>query len=113
MRLVLTDDMLEVRLSPWEKGLGLMRSIKLSRADVSDVEVVDEPVREAMQAGIKVGLRVPGLYYIARTIALDRAFIVRRGVPAVSFEVRNHGALKRVLLSTPQAREIARDLQPS
>jgi len=38
-------------------------------------------VRRATHAGMKVGLRVPGVYYIARTIALDRAFIVRRGIP--------------------------------
>lgn len=113
MRLLLTDDTLEVRLARWEKALGLLRSIKVPRADVSDVQVVEEPVREAMQAGIKVGLRVPWVYFIARTIALDRAFIVRRGVPALSFAVRNQGALKRVLVSTPEARELARELRPS
>jgi hypothetical protein len=90
-----------------------MRSIKVPRTDVSDVQVVEEPVRQATHAGIKVGLRVPGVYYIARTIALDSAFIVRRGVPALSFAVRNHGALKRVLVSTPEARELARELQSS
>jgi hypothetical protein len=113
VRVLLTDQTLEVRLAPWETALGLLRSIKVPRADVSDVEVVEESVREAMQAGIKVGLRVPGLYYIARTIALDRVFIVRRGVPALSFAVRNQGALKRVLVSTPEARELARELQSS
>jgi hypothetical protein len=56
---------------------------------------------------------VPGVYYIARTIALDRAFIVRRGVPALSFAVRNQGALRRVLVSTPEASELARELQSS
>jgi hypothetical protein len=113
VRVLLTDQTLEVRLAPWETALGLLRSIKVPRADVSDVEVVEESVREAMQAGIKVGLRVPGIYYIARTIGLDRAFIVRRGVPALSFAVRNQGALKRVLVSTPEARELARELQSS
>jgi hypothetical protein len=113
VRLLLTDDTLEVRLSRWEKALGLMRTIKVPRADVSDVQVVEDPVREAMQAGIKVGLRVPWQYFIARTIALDRAFIVRRGVPALSFAVNNDGTLKRVLVSTPEARELARELQSS
>jgi hypothetical protein len=113
MRLLLTDETLEVRLAPWEKALGLLRSIKVARGDVSEVQVIEEPMREPMHAGIKVGLRVPGLYYIARTIALDRAFIVRRGVPALSFAVHNQGALKRVLVSTPEARELARELQPS
>ncbi|HWX96908.1 MAG TPA: hypothetical protein VNZ01_08645 [Solirubrobacteraceae bacterium] len=113
MRLLLTDDTLEVRLSRWEKALGLLRSIKVPRADVSDVQVVDDPVREAMQAGIKVGLRLPWLYFVARTIALDRAFIVRRGVPALSFAVSNQGNLKRVLVSTPEAHELAQELQSS
>jgi hypothetical protein len=113
MRLVITDNTVEVRLARWQKVLGLLRSIKVSRADVSDVEIVEDPVREAMQAGIKVGLRLPWLYFIARTIRLDTAFIVRRGVPALSFAVRNQGALKRVLVSTPEARELAQRLQTS
>ena len=113
VRVVLTDDSLEIRLAIWEKALGLLRSIRVPRADVSDVHVVEDPVREAMQAGIKVGLRLPWVYFIARTIALDRAFIVRRGVPALSFAVRNQGNLERVLVSTPHARELARELNPS
>jgi hypothetical protein len=113
VRLLLTDDTLEVRLAPWEKALGLMRGVKVARADVSHVLVVEDPVREAMHAGIKVGLRVPSLYYIARTISLDTAFIVRRGVPALSFAVRDQGTLKRVLVSTPEAHELARELQLS
>jgi hypothetical protein len=113
VRVVLTDDILEVRLAGWEKALGLMRSIKVPRADVGDVQVVEDPVQAAMRAGIKVGLRIPWRYFIARTIALDTAFIVRRGVPALSFAVRNHRALKRVLVSTPEARELARELQRS
>ena len=111
MRLLLTDDAVEVRLARWESVLGLLRSIKVPRADVSDVQIVDDPVGEAMRAGIKVGLRLPWLLYIARTIRLDRAFIVRRGVPALSFAVRDHGALKQVLVSTPEAHELARRLQ--
>src|ERR1700716_3702441 len=103
MRLLLTDDMLEVRLARWESALGLLRSIRVPRADLSEVQVVEDPLAEVMRAGIKVGLRLPWLLYIARTIGLDRAFIVRRGVPAISFAVRNHGALKHVLVSTREA----------
>jgi hypothetical protein len=111
MRLLITDDTVEVRLALWQKVLGLLRNIRVPRADVSDVEVVEDPVREAMQAGIKVGLRLPWLYYVARTIRLDSAYIVRRRVPALAFMVRNQGALQRVVVSTPQARELARRLQ--
>jgi hypothetical protein len=113
MRLLITDDSVEVRLAPWQKILGLLRNIKVPRSDVSDVEVVEDPVREAMQGGIKVGLRLPWLYYAARTLRLDTAYIVRRGVPALAFTLRNQGALERVLVSTPDARELAHRLQSS
>jgi hypothetical protein len=111
IRLLLTDDTLEVRLARWESALGLLRTIRVPREDVSDVRVVEDPLREVMQAGIKVGLRLPWLLYIARTIGLDRAFIVRRGVPALSFAVQDQGRLKEVLVSTPNAHELASQLR--
>jgi hypothetical protein len=111
VRVLVTDDSVEVLLSRWQKLLGLMKDIRIPRADVSDAEVVEEPVREAMSAGIKVGLRLPWLYFAARTIRLDQAFVVRRKRPALSFRVSNHGPLQRVLVSTPDAEELARRLQ--
>jgi hypothetical protein len=113
MRVRLTEDSVEVLLAPWEKALGLLGDITVPRADVSDVQVVPEPLREAMSAGIKVGLRLPWFYYVARTIRLDQAFAVRRGVPALSFAVRNHGALEHVLVSTSDAEALAQQLQSS
>jgi hypothetical protein len=113
MRVRLTQDSVEVLLAPWEKVLGLMGNITVPRTDVSDVQVVREPVREVMSAGIKAGLRLPWFYYVARTIRLDQAFAVRRGVPALSFAVRDHGALRRVLVSTPEAEALARQLRSS
>lgn len=113
MRVQLSEETVEVRLSFWQKVLGLLGNIKVARADVSEVEVDEEPVRTAMDAGIKVGLRLPWLYYVARTIRLDQAFVVRRGVPALSFAVRNNGTLRHVLVSTPDARELAQRLQRS
>jgi len=110
MRVEVTEDSVEVLLSRWQKVLGLLGDIRVARADVSEVEVVDEPVQEAMGVGLKVGLRLPWLYYVARTIRLDQVFIVRRGVPALSFAVRNEGTLSRVLVSTPEARELAKRL---
>jgi hypothetical protein len=80
---------------------------------VSDVRVVDEPLREAMSSGIKVGLRLPWLYYVARTIHLDQAFVVRRGVPALSFAVDDDSTLRRVLVSTPEAAALMQQLQGS
>jgi hypothetical protein len=106
VRVLLSDRQLEVRLSPLEKALGLMGNITVSRADVVDVSVVEDPLREVMRTGLKVGLRLPWLYYVCRTIRLDRAWAVRRGVPALSLSVRNHGALQQVTVSTPDAREL-------
>lgn len=113
MHINVSDDHVEVRLALWEKVLGLMRNIRVARTDVSDVRIVADPVREAMSAGIKVGLRVPWLLYVARTIRLDEVFVVRRRVPGLSFAVHNDTALHRVLLSTRRAEELAQQLQRS
>jgi hypothetical protein len=110
MRVRLTDDSVEVLLAPWEKALGLLGNIVVPRDDVSDVHVVEDPVREAMSSGLKAGLRLPWVYYVCRTIRLDQAFIVRRGVPGLSFAVGNRRALRRVLVSTPEAELLARAL---
>jgi len=112
MRVLVNEQFVEVRLAPWQKALGLLRNIRVARADVSEVEVVQDPVREAMRGGVKVGLRLPWLYFVARTIRLDEVFVVRRGVPALSFAVDGEGTLRRVLLSTPNAEELARELAP-
>ena len=110
MRVRLTDRALEVRLAPLEKALGLLGNIEVARADVSEVRVLEDPLREVMRSGLKVGLRLPWLYYVCRSIRLDRAWAVRRGVPAICFSVRNHGALEQVTVSVPDARELAREL---
>jgi hypothetical protein len=113
VRVLVDENSVQVRLTRWQKVLGLMRDIVVARADVRDVEVVEDPVREAMGAGWKVGLRLPWLYYVARTIRLDRAFVVRRGVPALSFAVHGEGPLEHVIVSTPQAGELAQQLRGS
>ena len=106
-----SSEKLEVILSRWQKVLGLMGNIKVARDDVSDVEVIQKPIGGAIRTGMMAGLRVPGVYYVARTIRLDEAWIVRRGVPALAFSVRNHGALQRVVVSTPEAETLAGELQ--
>jgi hypothetical protein len=110
MRVHLSEEKIEIRLAPLEKALGLIRDIRVPLSEVSDVRVVEDPLREVMRAGLKVGLRLPWLYYVCRTIRLDRAWAVRRGVPAISFAVRNHGALERVTASTRDAHELGRRL---
>jgi len=111
VRVVLTDERIEVRLALWEKILGLLGNIRVARDEVVGARVVEDPMAEAMGAGIKVGLRLPWVYFVARTLHLDEAFILRRGLPGLSFELTAPGRLRRVLVSTPEAKQIARALQ--
>ena len=111
MRVQLTDQALEVRLAWWQKILGLMRNIVVPLAEVGEAEVVADAVREAMGGGLKVGLRLPWLYYVARTIRLDEAFVVRRGVPGLAVQVRGDRLLRRVVVSTPEAEQLAARLR--
>jgi hypothetical protein len=113
MRVHLSQEKIEIRLTPLEKGLGLLGSIEVPLADISDVQVLEDPLHDVMRAGLKVGLRLPWLYYVCRSIRLDQAWAVRRGVPALSFAVRNRGALERVTASSPDARELAERLRGS
>jgi len=106
MRIEITDQEVVVHLSLWQKIFGLMRDIRLPRSEISDAELVEDPLHEAMRSGIKVGLRIPWLLFVARTIRLDQAFVVRRGVPALGLSVTNHRQLKRVLISTPEAEQL-------
>jgi hypothetical protein len=112
MRVEITADTVEVQLSRWQKVLGLMGNIRVAREDVDDVQVLDKPLGQIKRSGLMAGLRVPWLYYVARTIRLDEVWIVSRGVPALSFSVRGPGTLKRVVLSTPEAQAFARRLKP-
>jgi hypothetical protein len=108
---VIEDGSLRVRLARWQKVLGLMRDIEVPVVDLAEVEVVEDPMPRALQSGIKVGLRLPWLYYVARTIRLDEAFVVRRGVPALSFAVRDGRPLQRALVSAADARELCARLR--
>lgn len=111
MRVRVTDDAVEVRLARWEKALGLMKDIRVPLDDVGDVRFVERPMRAAMGTGLKAGLRLPGVRYVARTIRLDRAFVVRRGQPGLELDVRNQPPLEHVLVSAPDARELVERLR--
>lgn len=110
VRVEITDCELTVRLTRLEKVLGLMGDITVARSAIADVCVLDDPLREVMSSGLKVGLRLPWLYYVCRSIRLDRAWAVRRGVPALSFAVRNHRVLQQVTVSTPRAGDLVHQL---
>jgi hypothetical protein len=111
VRVEIGTDAVRVRLAWWQKLLGLMRDITIPLADVDGVEVVPNPVRVAGRAGIKAGLRLPFLYFVARTMRLDEVFVVRRGVPGVSIAIGGESHLKRVLISTPRAAELAEQIE--
>ncbi len=111
MRVHLSEEKIEIRLSVIEKALGLLGNISVPRTDVRDVQVLEDPLHEVMRSGLKVGLRLPWLYYVCRSIRLDRAWAVRRGVPALTFAVRNDGVLEQVTVSTPDAHALAQRLQ--
>jgi hypothetical protein len=113
VRIVISEQTFEIRLSWWQRVFGLLRNISVPRADISAVEVFDEPLSETAGSGLKVGIRLPGYYYVARTIRLDHVFIVRRGIPALSFAVHNDGVLTRVLVSSPEAKQLAEQLSGS
>lgn len=111
VRIELEHGAVEVRLSWWQKLFGLMRNMTVPLADVEGAEVVADGVRVAGRAGLKFGLRVPLVYFVARTIRLDEAFVVRRGVPALSLSIGGDGPLRRLLVSTPRAEELARAIE--
>ncbi|HTA15059.1 MAG TPA: hypothetical protein VK781_09410 [Solirubrobacteraceae bacterium] len=110
MRVHISEEKIEIRLTVLEKVVGLLGDICVPLSDVSEVQVLEDPLHDVMRSGLKVGLRLPWLYYLCRSIRLDQAWAVRRGVPAVSFAVHNQGALERVTVSTPDAQEFARKL---
>lgn len=110
MRIQIDEDFVEVRLALWQRMLGLLGNVRVPRSQIADVEVVADPIAVAMSAGVKVGLRLPWLYFVARTINLAEMFVVRRGVPALSFSVGGEGRLRRVLLSTREAERLAGEL---
>jgi hypothetical protein len=111
VRVHISDEKIEIRLSMVEKALGLLGNINVALSDVSKVEVLDDPLYDVMRSGLKVGLRLPWLYYVCRSIRLDRAWAVRRGVPALSFAVLNNSPLEHVTVSTPDAHALADRLQ--
>jgi hypothetical protein len=110
MRIALTPEALEIRPAWWQKILGLLGNITIPRANIAEADVIEEPIPEAMHSGIKVGLRLPWFYFVARTIRLDQAFIVRKGIPALEIAVSGQPPLRRVLVSTFEAQKLADEL---
>ncbi len=111
MRIEITDDAVELRLSWWQKVLGLMRDVRVPFNEIDGAELIANPVRVAGGAGLKFGLRLPLLYFVARTLNLQQAFVVRRGVPGVSVSVAGPGPLRQLLVSTPDAEQLVKRIE--
>src|ERR1700722_14789207 len=109
MEVHVSDDTVEVRLAPWQKVLGLMGDIRVARSDVYDAAVIEDGVRDAMRDGawLKAGLRLPWIAYVCRSLRLDRVWVVRRGMPALTFSVRGDGHLRQVTVSSRDAASLA------
>ncbi len=111
VRVEIGPDAVRVKLAWWQKLLGLMRDITIPFSEIDATEVIGDGVRVASRAGMKVGLRLPSLYFVARTMRLDEAFLVRRGVPALSISLGGDSHLRRVLISSPRADELAEQIE--
>ena len=46
VRIRVSDQHVEIRLAPWQKALGLLKTSTVARSDISDVRVVAEPLAE-------------------------------------------------------------------
>lgn len=111
MSVEIGPEQVTIRLAWWQKLLGLMRDISIPLGDIDGAEVIEDAVRVAGRSGIKAGLRIPFVYFAARTMRLDEAFVVRRGVPGLSISIGGQGHLRRVLVSTPRAAELAAEIE--
>lgn len=110
VRVSLDDDFLEVRLAPWEQALGLARNLKVARADIDDVQFVEDPTRAAMSFSAKVGMRIPWVRFVAHSLRFDEVILVSRGMPGLSLSLKGHTRLRRALISAPDAAELVRRL---
>jgi hypothetical protein len=112
MRIELTQETLEIRLAAWERALGLMGNLSLPRSSITRADLRDDGPAAVAHWWPKVGLRLPGILYIARSFDGRQRFIVRRGEPAVELEVGPASTPRVVVFSTPDAERLARELGP-
>jgi hypothetical protein len=111
-RLNVRADVIEIALSPAERLGALHGSVSIPRAAVRAAEVVEDGLRAAH------GLRAPGLALPGRVklgtwrARGDKQFVaVRRGVPALQLRLAGQ-PYDTVLVSTPEAADLQRQLQP-
>src|SRR3712207_1111351 len=80
----LTDGVLEIRFSAWEKLAGLLRDLRVPLASVSSVEVIPDGLT-AFRGVRAPGLSLPGLCHLGTWRGSDGKTLVavRRGQAAV------------------------------
>jgi hypothetical protein len=78
VQIELVADSLQLRLSWWQKALGLMRNVTVPLRDVESVAVEPDPVRVA---------------------------------PGISLEISGAGPLRRLLVSTSRAEQLAGEIE--
>lgn len=105
------DEELVLHLTGFERVAGLHRSIRVPVAAVTDVDVVDDPVRSV--AGVRSpGLALPGYVKIGtwRGRGGRRFVVARRDEPAVRVRIagQHHTEL---LVSVPDAAAVASTLR--
>jgi hypothetical protein len=107
--LTLTDDRLDVRFSPGEKVMGLIRDVSVPRSAVTGAAVV-QSWRDEVR-GFRVGLGLPRVRLLGtwRWKGHRQLVDLRRGVPAVRVTLRD-SRYDELLLSTPDADVLAAEL---
>ncbi len=109
----LTDQAIEVTLSPLEKVVAMRGDLRLPLGAVTKAEVVPDALTEAR--GLRApGLAVPGLFTVGtwRGRGTSQVILVRRGVPALRVTSELPG-LGTVLVSTPAADALVRAIEAS
>ena len=108
--IVVSPDRVSIRFTRAEKVLGLVRDLDLSPRQVRSATVVDDGL--AATEGLRApGLGIPGFRKLGtwRGRGTTALVAVRRGEPTLALEL-DGARVDRVLLSHPQARELAERL---
>ena len=108
MNVTLTPTHLDVRLSVWEKLGGLTTDHHIARERIAAAEVDPAPMH-AIRGRFKAGLRLPGVRFVCWTWHPMTFWSISHDAAALRVTVRG-GRLRQLVLSTPDAAELARAL---
>jgi len=108
----LTPASLNARLTWWERAFGLMGDLSVPRSSIERADVVADGLAAVAVWSPKVGIRIPGVIYVAQTLDRRRVFIVRRGEPALVVESAADAGSRLLVLGTPRAAQLSAALRP-